>query len=42
MSDTAPRSIQTPDTVETRLGTLNFRKGFLEIGVEDSEMEIVG
>jgi hypothetical protein len=27
MSDTTPQSILTPDTVETRLGTLNFRDG---------------
>ena len=27
MSDTTPQSIQTPDTVETRLGTLSFRDG---------------
>jgi hypothetical protein len=27
MSDSTPQSIQTPDTVETRLGTLDFRDG---------------
>ena len=26
-SSETPQSIQTPDTVETRLGTLNFRDG---------------